>query len=152
MGRLEQVSATALLMSALAVGGCSTTADLFPIAGPLSHTVPLSVLTAKVDGITGNTGGVSLVMPDGETCKGRWSSAAPTYTASTSGSLWDRYGNLAGFSGTTVGIAPGVNRGEAFLACSRGTTIKVEFFTGSGTANGYGLAEDSRGNVFKMLF
>jgi hypothetical protein len=91
-------------------------------------------------------------LPDGEPCEGRWSSVAPTYTAATSGTLWGRYGSLAAFSGTTTGIAPGINRGEAFLTCARGTTINVEFFTGSGTANGYGIAEDSRGNVYKMLF
>lgn len=30
--------------------------------------------------------------------------------------------------------------------------MQAEFFTGSGTANGYGIAKDSRGNVYKMLF
>ena len=135
----------------VALGGCSTTANLYPIQGPLSKTVPLPVVTAHVDGITSNTGGLGMTLPDGEICKGRWSSAAPQFATSVSGSLWGRYGSVA-FSGSAIGPVPGVNRGEAFLTCVRGTTIQAEFFTGSGTANGYGIAEDSRGNVYKMIF
>jgi hypothetical protein len=54
-------------------------------------------------------------------------------------------------SGFSVGNMASVNRGEAMLICNKGTTIQVEFFTGSGTANGYGVAKDSNGNVFKVL-
>lgn len=36
--------------------------------------------------------------------------------------------------------------------CSDNTRFDVEFFTGSGTANGYGIAKDTNGNVYKMLF
>ena len=134
------------------VAGCSTTAYLYPVSGPLSKSAPPPVLTANVNGITGNTGTGSLVLPDGETCDGRWSSAAPNYSSSVSGTLWGLYGSVVGFSGTATGIAPGVNRGEAFFVCGKGTTIKAEFFTGSGTANGYGVAEDNRGNVYRMIF
>ena len=30
--------------------------------------------------------------------------------------------------------------------------MEAEFFTGSGTANGYGVARDSNSNVCKMIF
>jgi len=55
----------------------------------------------------------------------------------------------AGFSMANV---PGVNRGEAVLSGDRGTLIQVEFYTGSGTANGTGVAKDNNGNVYKVLF
>jgi len=38
------------------------------------------------------------------------------------------------------------------LVGNRGTVIQVEFYTGSGTANGTGVAKDNKGNVFKVLF
>ncbi len=38
------------------------------------------------------------------------------------------------------------------LVGDRGTVIQVEFYTGSGTANGSGVAKDKKGNVFKVLF
>jgi hypothetical protein len=60
------------------------------------------------------------------------------------------YGPAVGYS-VTAGNVPGVNRGEA-MSCDRGTTVQAEFFTGSGTANGYGVAKDSSNNVYKMLF
>lgn len=138
---------------------CSTTATLYPVDGPLSKQQPLPVLTATVDGIMGNTGGISLSLPDGELCKGRWSSIAPMSvgysTASASGSatngmasVWTTvYG-----SGFSVRNLPGVNKGEAMLVGDRGTVIQVEFYTGSGTANGTGVAKDNKGNAFKVLF
>ncbi|MBU3714298.1 MAG: hypothetical protein FGM46_05050 [Ferruginibacter sp.] len=54
-------------------------------------------------------------------------------------------------TGFSIGNAASVNRGEAMLICNQGTTIQIEFFTGSGTANGYGVAKDNKGNIFKLL-
>ncbi len=141
------------------LSGCSTTATLYPVEGPLSKEQPLPVLLATADGIMGNTGNISLTLPDGEFCKGKWSSIAPISvgfsTASATGtaasgmtSVWSTvYG-----SGFSMSNLPGVNKGEAMLVGNRGTVIKVEFYTGSGTANGTGVAKDNKGNIFKMLF
>jgi hypothetical protein len=149
--------ATAIMASLLAA--CSTTATLYPIDGPISKQQPLPVLTAVVDGIMGNTGGISMTLPDGEQCTGKWSSIAPMSvgfsTASASGtatngmaSVWTTvYG-----SGVSVRNLPGVNKGEAMLVGDRGTVIQIEFYTGSGTANGSGVAKDNKGNIYKVLF
>lgn len=147
------------VLAVTAIVACSTTATLYPVDGPMSKQQPLPVLTATVDGIMGNTGGISLSLPNGEQCTGRWSSIAPmsvgfsAATASgsaTSGmaSVWTAvYG-----SGFSIRNLPGVNKGEAMLVGNRGTVIQVEFYTGSGTANGTGVAKDNKGNVFKVLF
>lgn len=141
------------------LAACSTTATLYPVEGPLSKQQPLPVLTATVDGIMGNTGGISVTLPDGEKCTGKWSSIAPVSvgfsTASASGtatngmaSVWTSvYG-----SGFSVRNLPGVNKGEAMLVGDRGTVIQVEFYTGSGTANGSGVAKDNKDNLYKVLF
>ena len=34
----------------------------------------------------------------------------------------------------------------------KGTVIQLEFYTGSGTANGVGVAKDNKGNIDKVLF
>jgi hypothetical protein len=140
---------TATMLSA--VCACSTTANLYPVEGPLSEATPTPVLVAKVDGITGNTGGFSFAMPSGASCDGRWSSVAPTFTTVSAGSLFSQYGAVAGF-GTVTGNVPGVNKGQAFAICSDNTRFDVEFLTGSGTANGYGVAKDTNGNIYKMIF
>jgi len=148
-----------VVLIAAALSGCSTTATLFPIEGPMSKLSPVPVLRARAHGITGNTGNISLTMPDGELCKGRWSSIAPMAYRSSTGSatatvtndmasVWARvYG-----SGFSMANVPGVNKGEAVLVGNRDTTIQVEFYTGSGTANGTGVAKDNKGNIFKVLF
>ncbi len=99
----------------------------------------------------GNSGGISLTMPDGEFCKGQWSSAAGMSVSYGSGSLFSQYGS-AYWSGYTVSNKPGENRGQAMIVGARGTVIEVEFYTGSGTANGFGLAKDNKGNIYKVLF
>ena len=134
-----------------ALTACTTTANLYPVKGPLSEQTPASILVAKVDEIMGNTGNFTLTMPNGSICSGKWSSVAPTYTAVSSGSLFGRYGSVTGF-GTTVGNVPGVNKGQAFATCTDNTRMDVEFYTGSGMANGYGIAKDTNGNVYKMIF
>jgi hypothetical protein len=148
------VSITATLLIA-----CSTTATLYPVDGPLSKNQPLPVLTASVDGIIGNTGGIFLTLPDGEQCNGKWSSLAPMSvgfsTASASGAttngMASAWATVYG-SGFSVGNLTGINKGEAMLVGNRGTVIQVEFYTGSGTANGSGVDKDNKGNIFKVLF
>ncbi len=148
-----------IMLVAAVVSGCSATATLFPIQGPMSKLSPLPILKARADGITGNTGNISLTMPDGELCKGRWSSIAPmAYRASTASAAVTTVGDMASVwsavygSGFSMANVPGVNRGEAVLVGDRGTIIQVEFYTGSGTANGTGVAKDNKGNIYKMLF
>jgi hypothetical protein len=141
------------LVLALCLGGCSSSqiVTFYPIKGPLAAQVPLPVAKATAEGITGNTGPLTMTLPNGEACTGQWSSAAPQQVAVTSASLFTLYGPAAGYS-VTAGNVPGVNRGEAFMNCDRGTTVQAEFYTGSGTANGYGVAKDSSNNIYKMLF
>jgi hypothetical protein len=38
------------------------------------------------------------------------------------------------------------------LVGASGTVMQVLFFTGSGTANGTGVATDNKGNSYKVLF
>ena len=143
----------------LGLVGCSVTATLFPVSGPMTKQSPLPVLKAKVMGVMGNTGDIKLVMPDGEVCEGKWSSIAPTSssvafgsaTGSVSSGLNSAWGTVYG-SGFTMANKAGINRGEAVMVGNRGTVVQVEFYTGSGTANGTGVALDNKGNTFKVLF
>ena len=133
------------------LSGCSTTATLYPVEGPLSNEQPLPVITATVDGITGNTGDMFLTMPDGEKCVGKWSSAAGAGINVGTGSLIGTYGSIYGV-GTSINTGTGQNPGQAFLTCNKGRTIQVEFITGAGTANGFGFSKDNKGNVYRVLF
>lgn len=141
-------------LSALVVAffsGCSTTATMIPVEGPLSESTPPPVLEVHVAGITGNNGSLDLVMPDGESCSGRWSSAAGAGITVGSASLLSTYGSTYA-TGYSVSTGTGQNPGQAILVCDRGRTIQVEFVTGAGTAHGFGIGRDNEGNVYKLIF
>jgi hypothetical protein len=133
--------------------GCSssTTASLFPVEGPLSKSNQPVSIVAKVGGIFGNSGPFEVVLPVNIVCKGKWSSVAPTFSESSNVFLLTKYGSISGTSQSS-GIVPGANKGQAYAQCSDGNSLNAEFVTGSGTANGYGFAEDKKGNVFKLIF
>ena len=138
------------VLAVVVLAGC-TSARLYPIEGPLSQNKPIPVIKARVSGILGNNGKISLTLPDGEFCEGEWSVTAGVAVGYTSGTLFGTYGSVYG-SGMSVSTSGGTNMGQAMLVGERGTTIEVEFRVGSGTANGFGFAKDSNGNVYKVLF
>lgn len=156
-------SAIALLLCTFTIllSGCSlsVTAKLYPVKGPYSMQKPIPVLRAQVKDVQNNSGDATVTLPDGEVCTGSWSSLTPQQVSTTT---LTGHGNLrsgietayATVYGTayTVSNVPGINRGTAYLVGDRGTTMEVEFFTGSGTASGNGVAIDSKGNVYKVIF
>jgi hypothetical protein len=117
----------------------------------MSQLVPVPVIEAKADGILGNSGNFSFDMPDGESCRGRWGSAAGSGVSFSSGSLIDQYGTVY-LQGYSISPGPGQNPGQALVACDRGRTFQIEFVTGAGTANGFGIGKDNAGNVYRMVF
>lgn len=143
----------------LLLGSCSVTGHLYPVEGELSKTRPLPEIPIKIEGVLGNSGKASLTLPSEEKCVGRWSVVAPriaghaTYhgTGTVSSGLDSAFVNVHGQSFVNMG-APGINKGQAMLVGSSGTTIEAALLVGSGTASGYGVATDNRGNIYKVIF
>ena len=133
------------------LSGCSTTVSMFPTDGPMRQIRPAPVLIATVGDIMSGTGPFTVTYPNGDKCEGRWASIAPQMVSVGWGNLFSKYGAAAGVSVVSAN-KPGVNRGEAMAVCASGNQLQVEFYTGSGTANGTGVAKDDHGNVFKLIF
>jgi len=133
------------------LAGCSTSISMFPAQGPLRNDTPNPVLIASADGITSNSGRFTVTYPNGDECVGRWASLAPQMVSTGWGSLFTKHGSITGVSFSTTNM-PGINRGEAMAVCKSGNRLQVEFYTGSGTASGLGVASDDNGNVFKLIF
>jgi len=133
--------------------GCVTTAtvSMFPTDGPLKSEKPAPVLKAVAENIISNSGPFRVEYPNGDRCEGQWASIAPQMVSVGWGGLFGKYGGIAGISASAVNM-PGINRGEAMAVCKSGNQVQVEFFTGSGTANGVGVAKDEHGNIFKLIF
>lgn len=143
----------ASLVVVLSVSGCSVSVpvSMYPVKGPYADLETKPVIVATAHDVQNNTGAFEVTMPDGEKCHGKWSSAAGVMHTTTTSTLWTKYGPITGL-GSSITNVPGVNRGQAMSFCSSGKSLEAEFLTGSGTANGYGVAVDSDGNIYKLLF
>ena len=117
-----------ILVTLVLLVGCTKKISLYPVDGPMSEQEPPPVLTAVVDGIMGNHGNIALTMPDGEACKGEWSSAAAGVTVGTA-SLIGTYGPTYGIA-TSMSTGTGQNPGQAMITCDQGRSFQVEFITG----------------------
>jgi len=143
----------------ISLTGCTTKAYFYPVEGKYKEMIPYPVIEATVDGIMGNTGNISLTLPNNEFCQGRWSSVAPIQVSYSNGSasghvtngMSSAWGTVYGSSYSVSNLA-GINKGSAMMSCDQGTVIDMEFYTGSGTANGNGVAKDNKGNIFKVIF
>jgi len=145
--------------------GCTRTARFYPVQGPLSSQTPLPVPTAKVTfGL--NPGNLSVVLSDGEVCKGRWAvvprgqvpkDATATNASTTIGmqSEWDTvYG-----SGFYVAHVLGAKYYARTTATGdRGTALNVEMYRPENVETGgnliaavKGVAKDNKGNIYKLV-
>ena len=152
-----------LLLCVSTLSGCAT-ARLYPVQGPLSLHTPVPIYVAKFTGAF-NSGNLSVVLADGEVCKGRWATvtrpnhpsdatAASAVSANNLSAEWDTvYG--AGFYVAHVLGARLYAR--AALTGSRGTLLNVELYKPDrveNTAVGAikGVAKDDKGNIYKVAF
>jgi hypothetical protein len=131
--------------------GCSVKGTMIPVEGPMSQLKPVPTINVVAKSVQSNSGELIATMPDGEVCKGRWSSAAGSGLTVGSASLMGQYGatHLSGFA---VSTGTGQNPGQAIATCAKGRTLQLEFVTGAGTAHGYGIGKDSDGNVYRFVF
>lgn len=86
-----------VLLAALCLTGCSTTATLTPVSGPLAGTKPIQ---AKIEGIAGHNGRLSFTMPNGGFVEGEW---------------------------TTVNSKLSATKGAATAHGNRGSVFDIEF-------------------------
>jgi hypothetical protein len=145
--------------------GCSHTAHLYPVQGRLSEQNPPPVVVAKITGAL-SPGDFSAVLNNGEVCKGHFQEVARAKTTTVSNpatgpassemsSAWDAiYG--PGFYVAHVLGARLYARAKA--QGNRGTTLQVEIYRpedvkGENLAAAIkGVARDSDGNVYKIVF
>jgi hypothetical protein len=150
-----------LLLSACIISGSVAAfgETLYPVQGPMAAQAPPPVITAKFNGTS--SGKFTLVQANGESFQGKWASLIPSFvntkTPETPASFlpqpnlafaWDAvYGQgyfLAQIVGTRIRqvVATGNN----------GTVIQVECLFGDARAGLNGIAVDSKGNLFKVVW
>ena len=146
------------------LSGCTATARLYPVRGPLSTQTPVPVYVGKLtDGL--HSGDFSAVLGNGEVFKGRWNlvarpnspkdaSASGGPSANSLSAEWDAvYG-----PGFYVAHVLGARLyGRAILKGSRGTPLEMEIYKPDDVKENTvgaikGVAKDDKNNIYKIAF
>lgn len=144
------------------VSGCRATGRLYPVQGPLSSQTPTPVLLAKLTGAF-NSGNISVVLADGEICKGHWATvprpeaskgATSTAPPNEMASVWDTIYGPGFFVSHVLGKRLYV---QTALTGDRGTILNIEMYKPDTNAQNtvssiQGVAKDSKDNIYKMAF
>ena len=88
---------------------------------------------------------IKVKLENGEICKGTWS-VTQGFLGSNKGSLLETHSQILSIENS------GGTRGWGMVICNINTTLEMEFIVGRYTSHGFGIAKDSRGNIFKVLF
>jgi hypothetical protein len=131
---------------------------LSPVQGPLSKRSPVPTYAATISGIL--SGSISVVLENGEVCKGPWAfvSDTPPATSATAGTAavapidmaadWD---SVYGTFYFTAHVFGNKLYARATLTGTKGTVLHTEFSNEDNTpGNTKGVAADNKGNVFKV--
>ncbi len=156
--------AMAVLLCASLLAGCSATARLYPVQGPLSQQNPAPVFVGRMKAGL-HSGNFNVVLDNGETGKGRWTlvprpsgpanAAIPASPSTgTMASEWDLvYG--PGFYVAHVLGSRQYARVE--ITGTRGSVLHAELYEPDNTeqqtlASIKGVAKDDKGNIYKIAF
>jgi hypothetical protein len=138
------------------LSGCilSVPGGFSPVEGPLSKHSPIPTYAATLSGIL--SGSISVVLENGEVCKGPWA-FVPNTAPGTSATVvtpidmaadWDSVYGTGYFAAHVLG-----NKlyARATLTGNMGTVLNAEFSNENNTrGNTKGVAEDNKRNVFKV--
>jgi hypothetical protein len=152
-----------ILLGVSLMSGCTRTARLYPVQGPLFVQTPSLVLLAKVTGAF-NSGNITVALSDGEVCKGHWAVvprtatpvSAPAVAAPIANSLspvWDTVYGSGFFVSHVLGTRLYV---RAVATGNRGTILNVEMYRPDtpevNLSTVRGIAQDNKGNIYKLVF
>jgi hypothetical protein len=151
-----KASIIAASLATTMLAGCilSVPGGFSPVQGPLSKQSPIPTYAATMSGLF--SGSISVVLDNGEVCKGQWafvsqtpsSSGATVVTPIDMAADWDSVYGAGYYAAHVLG-----NKlyARATLTGSKGTELHVEFSNENNTrGNTKGVAADNKGNVFKV--
>ena len=118
--------------------------QMYPAAGPVKDGGYSAAIAGVVAGV-GTSGTFSFARPDSVTCNGRWTTLQ---SKPQSGSLVDKHQKLTGLPATVSGMVGGL----AIGACSNSASFQAEYYAVPGADSGFGVATDSDGNIYKLIF
>lgn len=143
----------ACLGALLALSGCySKPLGVMASEDPSFKGMDVQLAEARLHNFLSDHGTMSLALPNGDQCKGKWTSSKKRFAGVPRGSLLYAMGPLTDRNVSIVGNQASSRNGKATLYCWQGTTVEVDFVTRRGTADGYGVAMDSGGRYYLLDF
>jgi hypothetical protein len=152
-----------LFCALLVLSGCTGYGRLYPVKGPLAAQTAPPIYAAKITGAF-NSGNITVTLADNEVCKGAWGlvSRTPTGTGvapanpATAPSVdwpkvWDAVYGGGYYNANVLGTRLHV---RSTLTGAKGTTLDVEMYrrdVPGQLTEIHGVAEDSRGNIYKIV-
>ena len=147
----------ALLLAVIFLSGCYGINKMrfYPVKDPAAQ-APSPAFIARMKGGSYN-GEISVVLPDGETCKGPWTrvarepnaGGAPAATAEGMPAVWD---SVYGQGFYVAHVLGRYIHGTAVVTGDRGTVLNVEFVNREEIEpGGRGVARDNKANVYKVV-
>ncbi len=148
-----------ILASVFVMFGCTHSTHFYPVQGPLSSQIPLPVLNGKFSA-GARSGNISVVMQDGETCKGRWTIVRPSQSTKGSASASVQPGMSATWDavygpGYYVAHVLGARLyAQSVIPCAHGDSVTAEIYepdsAGTTPQPIRGVAKDSQDNIYKL--
>jgi hypothetical protein len=158
-----------VVLSVVMISGCNGYGHLYPVQGPLASMAPQPVYnfsytypgSPKND--RGQNGDLSMVLSDGEIFQGPWkmtyqkpamgNASAGTQESSSMATAWDTVYGQGFYVAHILGSKPYFM--HVALTGNKGTTLQVEWyepeFSGTTIQGTNGIAEDSKGNIYKLV-
>jgi len=152
-----------LCVCAVLLAGCSATAHLYPVQGPLAAQNPPPVFVAKMtDGL--HSGNLSVVLNTGEVLRGRWeqvqrpakpSSGAASAPSENMSAQWDLVYGQGFYTAHVLGARL---YAKSELKGNQGTVLYAELYKPDkiqdqqNVASIKGVAKDDKGNIYKIAF
>jgi hypothetical protein len=150
--------ATAVLLCALSLAGCSATARLYPVQGPLSQQNPAPVFVAKMSAGL-HSGNFNVVLGNGEAGKGRWlqvprpsGSANAAISPSLSESMASEWDLVYGQGFYVAHVLGARLYARAEITGNRGTVLHAEVLEQNDISRIKGVAKDDKGDIYKIAF
>lgn len=145
-----------LVCAVVLLSGCFRVGRLYPVQGPLANQTAPPIYAAKMTGAF-NSGNITVTLANGEVCRGAWGlvSQKPTEAGAPLSvdwpKVWDAVYGRGYYTANVLGTPLHV---RSSLAGSSGTTLDVEMYRRNvpgQLTEIHGVAEDNRGNIYKIV-
>ena len=130
---------------------CTKHARLYPVNDLASKA---GVLQAKYVDSGKGYGEITIVMPDGETLNGEYTTGRSInlYFGNILSSVYGTEGDAFGTGKATVLRLQGGNPGIATLYSDRGNKMQCEYFVGNRAGKGRGACKKNDGSLYRLQF